>query len=108
MAAAVLAAAALMVQVWRSGGECGAAPVWHSVEACAAAGHAAGRCQSMWNEAQALLARTGPVYNDRTPCEDRHGTCEASPTAAGFVPRATGFCLAGSGTTRIIPVAGPR
>lgn len=105
---AIAAAAGLMAHLWISGDECGDAPVYRSVEACAAGGRSAGQCADLMRQADAALARTGPVHNTREQCEDRFVTCQRSIGATGFAPRAQGFCVRPGPAGAVVPVFGPR
>lgn len=96
-----------MAYVWLSGGDCPGGTELPSERACIASGRSAEQCRSLLAEAHGLLARSGPVYATRESCQDRHGTCQESRSAAGFTPRATGFCLLPGAPARIVPRFGP-
>lgn len=103
VAAIVAAVAGVMVFAWQSGGDCPGGTEFRSEQACTASGRPAERCRALLAEAQALLARSGPVYGTREQCQDRHATCQESRSAAGFTPRASGFCLMQGPPERIVP-----
>lgn len=105
---AIAGAAGLMAYLWTSGGECGDAPVYRSVEACAVGGRTAGSCADLSRQADAALARSGPVHNTREQCEERFVTCQRSIGATGFAPRAQGFCVRRGPTETVVPIFGPR
>jgi uncharacterized protein YgiB involved in biofilm formation len=104
----IAGAAGLMTYLWMSGGECGGAPVYRSVEACVSGGRSAESCAALLRQADTALARSGPVHNTREQCEDRFVTCQGSIGATGFVPRAQGFCVRRGPSETVVPVFGPR
>lgn len=106
--AAIVGAASLMAYLWNSGGECGDAPVYRSVEACVTSGRSATACADLMRQADAALARSGPVHNTREQCEDRFVTCQGSIGATGFAPRAQGFCVRRGPSETVVPIFGPR
>ncbi|MCZ0733391.1 DUF1190 domain-containing protein [Phreatobacter sp. AB_2022a] len=103
----VAGVAATMGYVWFRGGDCPGGTEIPSERACLASGRAAGQCRALLAEATALLARSGPVYATREACQDRHTSCQESRGAAGFAPRATGFCLMPGAPARIVPRFAP-
>lgn len=103
----VAGVAATMGFVWLRGGDCPGGTEIPSERACLASGRAADECRALLAEANRLLARSGPVYATREACQDRHATCQESRGAAGFAPRATGFCLMPGAPTRIVPRFAP-
>ncbi len=102
VAGIVAAVAGAMVYVWQSGGDCPGGAEFRSEQACAASGRPAERCRVLLAEAHAMLARSGPVYGTREQCQDQHATCQESRSAAGFTPRATGFCVMPGTPERIV------
>ena len=104
----VAGVAGLMVYLWTSGGECAGGTVMRTTEQCRASGRSGEVCAGLLASAHAELARSGPVSSTREQCEDQFGTCQPSASTAGFVPRASGFCLRPGATQHIVPLYGPR
>jgi uncharacterized protein YgiB involved in biofilm formation len=105
---AVIGIAGLMAYVWSSGGDCAGGTAIRSIEQCRQSGRSADICAELLMSANATLARSGPVSATREQCEDQFRTCQPSLTTAGYVPRATGFCLKPGATQHIVPLYGPR
>ncbi|KAA5601662.1 DUF1190 domain-containing protein [Blastochloris sulfoviridis] len=81
----------IAVAMWR--GECVGGTVVASEAACVAAGLAPDVCRMAFLRADDVARGAGPLYNERTPCEDRYPVCIEARPATGWVPRPAGFCI---------------
>ena len=81
----------IAVAMWR--GECLGGVVADSEAACIDAGLAPGVCRMAFLRTDDVARGSGPLYNERTPCEDRYPVCIEARPATGWVPRPAGFCI---------------
>lgn len=99
----ILGALGLMAYVWSSGGDCQGGREFATIEACDQAGERPRDCRDWFAEANRSLARRGPFHMAEADCIAAHGACQRADVAAGFTPRATGFCVIGQGAVTIVP-----